>query len=44
MRLVSRNGLRLDVREVSPSSVEGLRLYMRLVALYNRKPDAENHG
>jgi len=44
VRLVSRNEIRLDVREGYLSSGEGLRLHIRLAALYNRKPDAENHG
>ena len=44
MRLVSRNELKLDVREVSLSSGEGLKLYIGIVSFYNHKPDAENLG
>lgn len=44
VRLVSCNKLRLDVKEVSLSSGEGLRLYVGLVSFYKHKPDAENHG
>jgi len=44
VRLVSRNELRLDVREVPLSPGEGFRFYNGLVSFYNHKPDAENHG